>query len=125
MGLGEGSGPWLQFGQAVFVTGYHQEAVPRAPCSLRVQNQLPEKGLADEFTQEVNGCSVWWSDWAHKKHRTSRDFPGGPWLRLHISNAWGMGSIPGQGTDSTCGQEIKQRKIKKKKIRMLIIDTLE
>ena len=32
------------------------------------------------------------------------------WLRLHISNAWGMGSIPGQGTDSTCGQEIKQKK---------------
>ena len=30
--------------------------------------------------------------------RVSRDLPGSPWLRLHASNAGGVGSIPGQGT---------------------------
>ena len=36
------------------------------------------------------------------------------WLRLHASNAGGMGSIPGQGTKipqaMQCGQKIKERK---------------
>ena len=33
-----------------------------------------------------------------KKKKKNRDFPGGPWLRLHASTVEGTGSIPGQGT---------------------------
>ena len=37
------------------------------------------------------------------------------WLRLHASNAGGMGSIPGQGTKIPHASRPKKKKLKKKK----------
>ena len=37
-------------------------------------------------------------DWCLYQRRLSREFPGGPCLRLQPPSAEGLGSIPGQGT---------------------------
>ena len=37
---------------------------------------------------------------AHVKKEALRDFPVVQWPRLHVPNAGGPGSIPGQGTRS-------------------------
>ena len=36
--------------------------------------------------------------WCLYQRRLSREFPGGPWLRLQPPSAEGLGSIPGHGT---------------------------